>query len=303
MDPAARQQSPAHGSREFSPIMSETEIAFNLASARTLRVLDAAEWIGDGKAYWLEWDHPGETPRDFTNIVKELQRCRWPELIPPGSTCIDIGTHSGDTTIPMGMFCYNKGSGKRGNVIGVEPNPDIHPLVEACLALNGHIADFWLEKCAVTANDVDLIELSDHGNSNCNGGIIGEYSTELTDRLREVAVKTYTTKGRALETIIADYVSRGGTSSDVQFVKIDCEGYDKEIIRSSRDILSQLKPTIFAEWFAWFSPADDDDFFSAIHEVGYVALNPETLKVVDRTQRLFDVTCIHQARLKEFGAG
>jgi FkbM family methyltransferase len=230
--------------------MSETEIAFDLTSSRTLRVLDAGEWIGDGKAYWLEWDHPGGTHLDFTNIVKELQRCRWPELIPAGSTCIDIGTHSGDTTIPMGMFCYDKNSGKRGTVIGVEPNPDIHPLAEACFALNGHIAHFWLERCAVTAVDVDSIELSDHSNAHCNGGIIGDYSADLTNRLREIAVKNYVARGRSLETIIDSYVSRGGKLSDVQFVKIDCEGYDKEIIRSSRRILSALKPTVFAEWFA-----------------------------------------------------
>jgi FkbM family methyltransferase len=202
----------------------------------------------------------------------------------------------------MGMFCYNKGSGKRGNVIGVEPNPDIHPLVEACFALNGHIANFWLEKCAVTTVDVDSIELSDHSNANCNGGIIGDYSADLTNRLREIAVKNYTARGRSLETIVDSYVSRGGKLSEIQFVKIDCEGYDKDIIRSSRRILSELKPTVFAEWFAWFSPADDDDFFAAIHEVGYVALNPATLKKVDRTERLFDVTCIHQSRLSEFGA-
>ncbi len=282
--------------------MPEIETAIDLASARTLRVLDAAEWIGHGNAYWLEWDHPGETPRRFSDIVRELKRTRWPQFIPPGSTCIDIGTHSGDTTIPMGMFCYDKTSGKRGHVIGVEPNPDIHPLVEACFALNAHIADFSLEKCAVTAADVDSVELSDHSNANCNGGIIGDYSVDLTNRLQEIAVKNYTTKGRSLETIVGSYVSGGGKSSDVQFIKIDCEGYDKEIIRSSKHILGELKPTIFTEWFAWFSPADDDDFFAAIDEAGYVALHPATLAKVDRTERLFDVTCIHHTRLKEFGA-
>ena len=269
----------------------------DLSKARTLHSLDATKWLGNGRAYWLEWDHPGETPRSFASIVEGLEWVRWPQFIKPGSTAIDIGTHSGDTTIPMGLFAYDQQRRKKGAIIGVEPNPDLHKLVESCYALNEHIAHFYLEKCAVTDRDIDKIELADHGNANCNGGIIGDYNDGLKEELQKRATTTYKAQGKSLESIVNSY-SNKIDPRDILFVKMDCEGYDKEIVRSSASILSQLKPTLFVEWFAWFSDEDSADLFSAIEEIGYVALHPGTLQRVDASgERLSDLTCVHASRL------
>jgi len=177
--------------------MTEHQSTYDLKSVRTMHAVDATRWLGKGRAYWLEWDHPLETPRPFAGIIEGLEHVRWRQLIKPGSTAIDVGTHSGDTTIPMGLFAYDKVTGTRGHVVGVEPNPHLHPTLEACLALNEHVAHFHLEKCAITDRDLDEVELSDHANSNCNGGITTGFNKAINDHLVGHQLNKYKAKGKS----------------------------------------------------------------------------------------------------------
>ncbi len=219
-----------------------------------------------------------------------LEKVRWPELIRPGSTVIDIGAHSGDTAMPMGLFSYDRANARKGRVIAVEPNPDLRDLLNICLTLNSHVAEFSFCPYAITASDVDVVEISDHGNANCNGGISGGYSDELTNRLKGSAQVTYKTRGVSIPSLLRENCV---TPSDVTFVKVDCEGYDKEIIRGAKDFFLAVKPALFIEWFGWFSPEDDDDMFRAIDEIGYAPFHPETLAPLDRGgERLSDITCL-----------
>lgn len=270
--------------------MAEIETIHDLRVARALRSVDASEWLGTGRrAYWLEWNHPCEGERSFTGIIDSLRANRWPELIRPGSTLIDIGAHSGDTTIPMGLFGYDKATGRRSRVIAVEPNPDLQGLLGLCLDVNAGVADFHLCPVAVTAQDMDAVEISDHGNANCNGGIADGYSAALTGQLKQSAQVTYTVRGLSIPSLVREC---GADAADVSFIKIDCEGYDKEILRGAREFLGAVKPTLFVEWFAWFSPEDDEDLFRAIEEIGYAPFHPFTLEPLDRTgARVSDIIC------------
>ncbi len=139
---------------------------------------------------------------------------------------------------------------------------------------------------------MDEVELADHGNSNCNGGIIGaDYSSSLREKLEAVAGEKYVTKGRTLQSILNTMPE--SDARRLRFIKTDCEGYDKEILRSSKHVLAELRPTLFVEWFAWFTPEDDDDFFAAISEVGYRPLNPWTMDPYSRADaRVPDLVCL-----------
>lgn len=145
---------------------------------------------------------------------------------------------------------------------------------------------------AITDVDMDVVELADHGNANCNGGVLeGEYSTALKEQLSTIAKFRYTAPGISLYSLVEKMTP--SEAQDIRFVKIDCEGYDKQILRGARSILEQIQPTLFVEWFAWFTPADDDDLFAAIAEIGYRALDPLSFEPVDRAgRRLSDLVCI-----------
>jgi FkbM family methyltransferase len=267
------------------------EAEYDLEVARKLHVVDASKWLGaDGRAFWLEWSHPLEQPRKYAQIIDGLEKCKWPRFIKPGSVAIDIGAHSGDTTIPMGLFGFDKATGRKCKVIAVEPNPALEPLLKACLALNAHVADFVYRRVAVTPRDMEAIELSDHGNANCNGGVIGPYSSELSATLRERAKVTYTAPGMTIDSLLR---AENIDPADVTFIKTDCEGYDKEILRGAKDFLRAVRPALFIEWFDWFTPEDDADLFRVIDEIGYAPFRPGSLAPLDRAAgRISDIFCL-----------
>lgn len=125
-------------------------------------------------------------------------------------------------------------------------------------------------------------------------------ATAHSDVLERTATVRYFAEGLSLATLLARFVT-AEQQNQIAFIKTDCEGYDKEIIRGARDYLQARKPTLFAEWFAWFTPEDDDDFFRAIEEVDYVALHPRSLHLINRGEvRVPDVLCVHKTRIGEF---
>jgi len=272
------------------------ERVYEVAPVRTLHSVPSWPWTGsEVRAVWCEWNHPGERSRTLQSIIDGLIAVNWPRFIKPGSTCIDIGAHSGDTAIPMGLFSFDKKRDRHGMVVAVEPNPEVFKVLEMNLTLNSHIADFRMFRTAITRDDVEAVEIADHGNSNCNGGIVDlSFSEELRARLERQAQIRYVARGTSLETLLKG-LNREIEPQSINFIKIDCEGYDKEIIRSGSQLLNSLKPTLFMEWFDWFTAEDDADFFRAINEIGYIALYPDSLTPVDNARRAANVVCIHRS--------
>lgn len=278
--------------RYFDPASAGTT-SYDLAAARTLHQIDATSWTRRASsAYWAEWNHPLEGSRTLADMMTQLEGQNWGRLIPAGSVCIDVGAHSGDTAIPMGLFSFDAARGRPGTVYAVEPNPHLRDILSLNLALNSGLARFAHAPYAITAEDVDEIELADHGNANCNGGILaGGFSEALDLQLREAAVFKYKARGVSLASLLTQM--RLEDAKNVRFIKTDCEGYDKEILRNSREVLRAIKPAMYVEWFAWFTAEDSDDLFKAIEEIGYAAFHPFSMEPIDRAiDRVHDLICL-----------
>jgi FkbM family methyltransferase len=56
---------------------------------------------------------------------------------------------------------------------------------------------------------------------------------------------------------------------DFSFIKIDTEGYDKEIIKSISDLINKYKPTIIAESFGENTPEEKVELYNVIAQHGY----------------------------------
>ncbi len=274
---------------------TQDEVTFDLGVLRALHSVPCARWTGKPeRALWGEWNHPQEGSRSLTSIIEAAQTWRWDRFIKPGKVAIDIGGHSGDTAIPMALFAYDKATGSKGNVVVVEPNPAVVPILNVNLALNTHLGHFHSLMAAVTAEDVEEIELADHGNAQCNGGVLGDQtlSAALTERLLNSAGVRYRTPGISLATLFSHI--RAHVSSDpIGFIKIDCEGYDKEIIRPCRELFAEHKPVLFVEWFNWFTAEDDADLFKVIESIGYTPYDPSTLQRAEVNNRISDLLCLH----------
>ena len=279
----------------------DKETSFDLGIARTLRSVDVSDFCGwSAHAHWCEWNHKYETATSFLSQINSCMRANWPRFIRPGSIVIDIGAHSGDTTIPMSLFAYDKATRTPGTVIAVEPNPDVFAILEINLALNSHLSRFIPIQAAVTPPGVSEIEIADFGTANCNMGIISNhFSDPLKDRLDEVTLNKFKVKGMSLSEIIRTYVPSERVS-DIDFIKIDCEGYDKEILLSSREVLMVIRPAIYVEWFRLFSAVESQDLFRAVENIGYVALDPADLLEASVDRYISDLMLVPREKMNKF---
>lgn len=277
-------------------IDDSTEAVVGLAVVRRLHSVSSMPWTSRSeRVLWGEWDHPGEAARSLTSIIEATRSFNWHRFIGPGKVCIDIGGHSGDTALPMALYSYDNQIGKRGQVIVVEPNPAVIPVLDVNLTMNTHIGDFYVANVAITKVDLEEVELADHGNAECNGGVLagGGLSALVESRLQSIATNRYKTRGVSLEKLFKEIECT--CRKPVGFIKIDCEGYDKEILRPCKSLLMHDMPVLFVEWFEWFTPDDDADLFSVIDSIGYIPYDPLTLMPANLTVRIPDLLCIHSA--------
>jgi hypothetical protein len=68
----------------------------------------------DGEIYYAQWLHPSESTKKISQ--EDIDSVR--KFVKEGDLVIDIGAHTGDTTIPMAIA-----SGKNGCILALEPNP------------------------------------------------------------------------------------------------------------------------------------------------------------------------------------
>jgi hypothetical protein len=70
----------------------------------------------DGLVEYAQWLHPRETDKAVRQeVVDELRT-----FLRPGDVAIDIGAHTGDSTLPMALAV-----GSAGHVLALEPNPHV----------------------------------------------------------------------------------------------------------------------------------------------------------------------------------
>ena len=87
----------------------------------------AFDLASDGRVDYAQWLHPGETPKEVRQDVVDHLRT----FLRPGDVAIDIGAHTGDSTIPIALAV-----GPAGRVLALEPNPYVFPVLERNAGLN-----------------------------------------------------------------------------------------------------------------------------------------------------------------------
>ena len=199
-----------------------------------------------------------------------FNRYHWDRFIRPGSTVIDVGAHSGDTAVPMQYLA-------RGTVLAIEPNPSIRAYLELNCAINSHLGVFRISDHAVTTQDSVTVDILDHCNSMCNGGVIDpSWSEELKSRMLGLSANRVSVQGSRLDTLLQRNLS-DSEIENISFIKLDTEGHDFSILKSSRDLIRDIQPVIFAEWFFGFTATEIAEMFSVIDDLGYVAYLPDSL--------------------------
>ena len=252
--------------------------------------------INDCNIQYYTWNHKHEGAKKIDDLLQHyLVSQNWNIFIKKNSNTIDIGAHSGDTLLPLYIAGSDYGVYKT-KVLAIEPNPIVREICELNAKSNiSKNVEIEVISHAVTDKDNIEVVLFDHGNEMCNGGIIHDsFSDELKNVLNNIPNKKgVNVIGMTLKSICNKYFTKEQLDN-LSFIKIDTEGYDREIIRSSKDFLNEYKPVVFMEWFDWYSKAESEELFKVINDINYIPFNPMTLEISNIEQKTWDLLIIHK---------
>jgi FkbM family methyltransferase len=206
----------------------------------------------EGKVDYAQWQHPYEQEKIITQDMVDFFRAH----SKPGGLAIDIGAHSGDTTIPMALAV-----GPEGTVLALEPNPHVFTILEKNSELNRDKTNIVPLCFAATDHDGEF-EFNYSDASFCNGGFFQSLQNQKHGHKYILKVR-----GKNLEAYLnKEYHD---LLDQLTLIKVDAEGYDKEIIRSLSRIIAHYRPVIISECNKNLTAEERADLFNLLTGFNY----------------------------------
>jgi len=211
------------------------------------------ELPSDGPVEYAQWLHPNETEKEITQASVDAIR----KFLSPGDVAIDIGAHTGDSTIPIALA-----TGKEGCVLALEPNRYVFPVLQKNAELNPGKTNIIPLMFAATPEDAEVeFQYSDSGF--CNGGRFEGMSKWLHGHAFRLKVQ-----GRNLQSfVMATYPQ---LLPRIRYIKIDTEGYEATVLASLSDLISRNKPFLKLEVYRKLDEAQRRALYRSIAGYGYV---------------------------------
>ncbi len=205
-----------------------------------------------GAVEYAQWLHPSEAENKIEeNVLKGLS-----SFLDTGDFCIDIGAHTGDTTIPIAL-CV----GKTGCVLALEPNKFVYPVLKKNANLNIEKTNIIPLMVAAAEQDGTMeFEYSDSGF--CNGGLhkqISKWKHGHAFKLEVVCVNL----SKILRKDYHEQLKR------LKFIKIDTEGYDLFVIKSLNDLVNKFHPYMKVEIYKHTTCEYREELFDLLSSKGY----------------------------------
>src|SRR3989442_6529137 len=197
-------------------------------------VIEAHDLPREGRIEVARWLHPGAyrvAPLQLQAAVDQLRR-----FLRAGDVAIDIGAHTGDTTLPIALAV-----GATGLVLGLEPNPYVFPVLERNASLNrAKTTILPLNFAAMRADGFYEFQYGEEGY--CNGGFHEGMSKWLHGSAFKVRVE-----GRNVQEFLVR--QRPDLIPPLRFIKVDAEGFDWPILETLEDLVRSQRPFLQVEMF------------------------------------------------------
>jgi len=246
----------------------------------------------DGKIDFAVWMNPLEKPKKITQGGVDFFR----KFIKEGDLAIDIGTHMGDTTVPMALA-----AGSKGTVLGFDPNPHVFKIFTVNTSLNKGKMNITPLPYAITSEDGEFFFTSSEASFN-NGGVEKSENNRhgnftLGQKVKGINLEKY------LKANLPDKLPL------LSFIKVDTEGYDKTVLESITGLLETQKPTVVAECFGKLTKQERGDLFDLLHSRGYIIhhfddfdASTQFILIENRDGmsrwKHFDIAAVHKDRIK-----
>lgn len=243
----------------------------------------------DGPVQYAQWLHPGE----FGNEVTQENVNFYKQIINKGDFIIDVGANEGDTTVPMAIA-----AGAEGTTLALEPNPHVFKVLTANAEFNKNKTNIIPLNFAATAQDGEFT-FGSSDPSYGNGGIVG-----FTHNRKRNTRYTFQVTGKNLEQYLKQEYAL--LLPRLKFIKIDAEGYDKEIIKTIPGIIETYRPYLATECFGPATAAEKIELFDLLTAKRYNLYRTDftqksTTKITRETMAVrstYDILAIPQEKEK-----
>jgi len=206
----------------------------------------------EGIVEFANWDNPLVSPK----VVSQEMVDFFKKFIKQGDLVIDIGANIGDTTVPMALA-----AGITGITLGFDPNPYVFNILKINATLNKKKQNIIPQLNAISVKEEDFYYVSSEA-SFSNGAI-----SQTKESRHGKFIYPNKIKGiNLLQFLEQNYQEK---LNNFSFIKIDTEGYDKEIIKSIPGLIDKYKPVIVAESFGDSTPAEKEELYNVISGHGY----------------------------------
>ena len=205
-----------------------------------------------GTVRFTHWENPlflnrtisGDGVKFFAKFLKK------------GDLAIDIGANIGHESLQMALV-----TGKTGLTISFDPNPYVYKILEKNSQLNAEITNIATFNVAITNKEEEFYYHSSEATFS-NGGI-------SVDKKSKHGKYTFPhkIKGIVLESFLEQKYP--GYLGNLKLVKIDTEGYDKEIIKSISNLLMKYKPVVITECFFKNTREERFEHYNLLKAIGY----------------------------------
>jgi len=198
-------------------------------------VIETHDLSREGRIEVARWLHPDAYPIKPVQVQAAVDQLR--RFLRAGDVAIDIGAHTGDTTLPIALAV-----GATGRVLGLEPNPYVFPVLERNASLNpAKTSILPLNFAAMRTDGSYEFQYGEEGY--CNGGFHEGMSKWLHGSAFKVRVE-----GRNVHAFLTgqhpDLIPR------LRFIKIDAEGFDLPILETLEDLVRRQRPFLQVEMFS-----------------------------------------------------
>jgi len=210
------------------------------------------ELSSEGAVSYAQWLHPRESKKTIRqDAVDELKK-----FLAPGDAAIDIGAHTGDSTVPIALAV-----GKTGCVFALEPNKYVFPVLKKNSELNPDKTNIVPLMFAATETD-DEFEFNYSDSGFCNGGF-----HENISKMRHAHAFSLNVEGRNLLKYLE--VEHPELIPKIRFIKVDAEGYDYTILKTLKKLIAAQRPYIKAEVHKLTTPAAREQLYQFLDDYGY----------------------------------
>ncbi len=206
----------------------------------------------DGLVQYAQWLHPADSRKEISQ--QEIDGLR--QFIDRGDFAIDIGAHSGDTTVPIALA-----AGPTGCVLALEPNPYVFEVLEVNSTLNPRKTRIEPRCFAATEEEGDFVFHYTDASFN-NGGFRSRQRWKLFRRRYPLKVS-----GRNLLTVLREEFAKW--LPKLKYVKVDAEGYDRAVLESILPVLQEARPVIRTEVFRKLLGSERRALFNLLAGAGY----------------------------------